>query len=349
MSLRRAVVALVALVLVAGAGYTAYWFHVADTLCKQIDAWAEARRAAGWQAEWSSLAVTGFPNRVTAHMGAPRLTSPAGLEWTTAAVTASASPLDITLITVTAPGSHILRWPGGGEAAVTAGAASAEIDLGPTGRLDDASLLLGDVMATARGETLSLASLAVGIDPAPVPAGGHEDVSVAFSLSAQDIRLPALTGLVLDREVALVEASGRVMGAIPPGPPLEALAAWSADGGTVELDRVVIDWAPMALEADGTLALDAGMQPLVALSARVRGYGQLMDRLARARVVDPGAAAAAKMVLSLLAKPDSQGRPAIPLPVTVQDGALYLGPARVGTVPPLAWPDQRPGQRPGQR
>mgnify|MGYP001002793808 CR=1 FL=1 len=343
MSLRRAVLLVAVLAVAAAGAYAAYWFHVAAELRKGIEAWAQDRRELGWRVEWDGLAVGGFPLTVEARLAAPRLASPSGLDWLADAVTASASPSDLTLVTVTAAGPHHLAWRDGPQANITAEMASAVIDLTPSGRLDDASLVAQGVVAAidGGGEPVRMGSVAASLDPAAAPAAGHEDTAATFSLTVQDVSLPPQTGLLMDRTIALVEAQGRLMGAIPSGPPAEALAAWSADGGTVELDRLAVDWAPLALEAEGTLALDPALQPLAALSARVRGHGELMDRLAAAGVMEPGAANAAKIVLSLLARPDSRGRPAIRVPVTLQDGALYLGPAKVGTVPPLTLPGGR--------
>jgi hypothetical protein len=127
------------------------------------------------------------------------------------------------------------------------------------------------------------------------------------------------------------------MGDIPAAPPAEALGRWSADGGTVELDHVSLEWAPMAMEAQGTLALDPAGQPLASLATRMRGFAPLMDRLAQAGAVPVETAAAAKTVLMLMSKPDAKGRPSVPVPVSLQDGGLYLGPARVARVPPVNW------------
>ncbi|MEW5726967.1 MAG: DUF2125 domain-containing protein, partial [Pseudomonadota bacterium] len=110
MSLRRAVLVLAAVAVAAAGAYTAYWFHVAGELRKEIEAWAGQRRERGWHAEWAGLAVAGFPLRVEVRIDAPRLASPSGLEWSTGAATASASPADLTLVTVRAPGPHKLRW-----------------------------------------------------------------------------------------------------------------------------------------------------------------------------------------------------------------------------------------------
>lgn len=183
---------------------------------------------------------------------------------------------------------------------------------------------------------LALAHLSTTIDSLPAQAPTHQTPTLAFHLSAQGVELPPLPGLLMERRVTLAEIGGRVLGELPSLRP-SAIVAWSAAGGTVELDRVALDWAPLGLEGEGTVALDTRLQPLAALTARVSGWGSFMDRLARAGMVEQGPAAAAKMLMSLMSKPDTLGRPAVPVPVTLQDGLLYVGPARVLTVPPLPW------------
>jgi hypothetical protein len=335
MSFRRFLVLMAALVLVAAAAYTAYWFHVAGQLRKGIEGWAEQRRAQGWQVAWSDLSVGGFPLTVTARVVAPALTSPAGLHWDTGAVAASANPFDITKVHLTAPGRHTLTG-----LTLEAGGAEGDLDMAADGRLEIANAALSNVKAEMPGfEPVTAAVVALVLDPLPDADAGPDSPSYSFSATAQDVVLPPLAGLVLDRAIAVAEVSGQVKGRVPPGSPLAALAEWSANGGTVDIDRLVLDWAPMGLEADGTIAFDPAMQPLAALSARVRGFGPLMDRLAEAGAVDPGAANAAKLLLTMMAKSDPRGRPVIPVPVTLQDGILYLGPAKVARVPPVDWPE----------
>jgi len=133
-----------------------------------------------------------------------------------------------------------------------------------------------------------------------------------------------------------------LMGAVPPTPPggspPEALARWRDDGGTVEIQRLALGWGPLSVTADGTLALDEGLQPQAALSAHVTGYGETVDALLRAGMVKPRAAFIAKLALGAMAKtPANGGPPEIAVPVTIQDGKLYVGPAALLVMPRIDW------------
>lgn len=57
---------LLILIIVAAAGWTAYWFVASSAAKSGFSAWFEDRRADGWVAEYEDLSVSGFPNRVDA-------------------------------------------------------------------------------------------------------------------------------------------------------------------------------------------------------------------------------------------------------------------------------------------
>ena len=345
-SARRHIAAafLVCLALLA-AGYTAYWFHVAGLVGKAAVQWSDERRAAGWQVAYDRLDVSGFPLRLVVRLDNPSLTAPGGLGWRAESLTLRAWPFHLGHVSLTAPGRHLLTFDGQA-AAIAAAELAADLRLDSDGRLAHLRAAAGTVTVDGTGDPAAGAdSLSLTLDrPAAADPLTPQTPVLAFAAEAAGLRLPPLSGVTLGRRIAAATVTGRVLGPVPPaGPgtseaPLDALARWSAAGGTVAVDHLGLDWDPLGLDARGTLALDSRLQPLAAFSARMRGYAQLMDRLAEARMVDRGAANAAKLMLSLLARPDSQGRPAVPVPLTVQDGLLWLGPARIGAVPPIPWP-----------
>jgi len=322
---RRIVIASALLLCAVAGAYTAYWFHVADEVRKGLGAWADERRAAGWQVGWAELTMEGFPLCVTARLSRPELAAPGGGAWQADSLSAASSPFNLGRVRLSAAGRHRLSF-GPWRTEFTAGDLRGDIGI-ESGHVRDAHFTAAAV-ASPDGPAADALALSV----TPTAAG------LSFAATATGLQLGQAPGGVLDARIALAEITGRVAGPLPAPPLTQAAARWSADGGTVEIERLILDWPPMALEADGTVALDPALQPLAAFSAKVRGYGQLMDNLARAGMVEPGAAEAAKMLLSLMAKPDSRGRSAVPVPVTVQDGRLWLGPARVAQFPPLAWP-----------
>ena len=333
MSVRRIAAIFAATLAVAVLAYTAYWFHVAGLLRKGLESWAEERRTHGWQVAWDGLERSGYPWHIRLRLDHPRVADGKGMAWAADGLTGNADPFDWTRLRLEAPGRHHLEAPGLA-LDMTVASAKAEVNLRRNGAVEDATLL---VSALDAGDTLRMAGLAVAWDPLEVAQPDHQTPTIRFSATGHGITLPPLPGMPLDRDIALAAVTGRVMGALPDGSPLQAIRRWSADGGTVELDHVALDWEPLGLEGDGTLALDPAGQPLAALSARVRGFAPLMDRLAEAGNMEHGAANAAKLVLSLMAKPDPKGRPAVPVPVSLQDGTLYLGPARVAALPPIRW------------
>lgn len=338
MSVRRILTIFAAALVAAWAAYTAYWFHAQGQLRKGVERWAEQRRDGGWLVQWSDMTGGGYPAHLRLTLSEPAITLPSGLSWRAGRLTGEAAPFDWTRLHLDAGGEHRLDWPGGGMG-VTATSARADINLDRRGALQDVTILLAGVSADSQAaEPVTLDGLAVTWDPLPVTdVMDHSQPSIRFSATGHGIRLPPLPALPLERDIALAEITGRIMGTIPPGPPAKALAAWSAEGGTLEIEHVSLDWAPMTLEGDGTLALDPQGQPLAAMATRIHGFGPLMDRLAEAGTIDPRSAQAAKFVLMMMSKPDSKGRPAVPVPIGLQDGLVSVGPTAVARLPPFQW------------
>lgn len=75
----RATLALCALFAVL---YSGYWVVGWAGLPKGAEAWAEDRRAEGWQVEWDDFSVAGFPSRFDTTLTEPRIADPqTGWSW----------------------------------------------------------------------------------------------------------------------------------------------------------------------------------------------------------------------------------------------------------------------------
>jgi hypothetical protein len=164
----------------------------------------------------------------------------------------------------------------------------------------------------------------------------HAGRGIAVALDITGLTLPVVPAPLrnpLD-EIAL---GVTVMGSIPPGPPRRAAAAWRDDGGTLELDHFALHWGTLALSGSGTVALDQGLQPMGAISGSIEGYDELMSALVAAGRMRAGDAGLARLALGMLAQRGPNGRPAISTSFTIQDGQMYLGPAKLGKAPRIAW------------
>lgn len=344
MSVRLRVIAVLLVGLIA-AGITAYWFHVAGELRKGIEAFAARHRAEGWTVEMGDIAMGGFPRAVTARLDRVGLWTPAGLSWHGEGVAITIPLADPLGATVDMPGLHTLAAPGW-SGILSAGTARVQLRLRGDGGLSGLAFTAAALALEQPAiDPLTLDGATITYERLNPPNPGHEHPSAGLTLALRGLGLPDISGLPLARGIDSFQVEARVMGTVEDGPPLAALAAWSNDGGTVELDRIALDWRPLALEADGTLALDPHLQPLLATHAHIRGWSEFMVRLVQAGLVEPGMASAAQVMLAILARPDSQGRPTLSIPLTVQDGILSAGQVRVMRVPSLPIPSPPPGGR----
>src|SRR5208283_1721724 len=119
--------------------------------------------------------------------------------------------------------------------------------------------------------------------------------------------------------------------------PRPAAEAWRDAGGTLELDQLTLRWGPLMVTGSGTVALDADTQPIGSFSGAIQGYGELMTALVAAGRLRAGDARLAGLALAMLAKPGADGHPEIATSFTIQNGEMFLGPARLGKAPRFDW------------
>lgn len=126
-------------------------------------------------------------------------------------------------------------------------------------------------------------------------------------------------------------------GPVPRGPTAAAaLAGWRDAGGALEIERLLLDWPPLRLEASGTIRLDAGLRPVGTLDTSVSGFEPILDALAQQGVLPRDQMTMMKLLLGRMAAPGPDGRPTLRLPLAARDGALFLGPVRLRGLPALA-------------
>jgi len=107
---------------------------------------------------------------------------------------------------------------------------------------------------------------------------------------------------------------------------------WRDGGGTIEVRQFRLKWSEVEISAKGSLSLDFRMRPIGALTAQIKGYEKLIDLVIAEGGLRNESAVAARAVLGLLA---AAGGGILSVPVRLQDGQLYLGPANIATLRPL--------------
>lgn len=344
--LRRKIMIVPAALAVAASLYGAAWLYAAHRLETGIAAWAEARRAEGWRMEYASLAVEGFPLRLRARIAEPAATAPrpAAPRWSAPVLLADLVPWRPDRVLLHAPRPSTVAWTGPAAGRAELGRARALARLARNGHVERAELAIDDVVLFTPPEgppaTVNRITATVGRERPEDDADAPAHRRVAFTVKGEMLGLTLPEGLepTLGRTVGRIALDAQVLGETVPGRPAVALAAWRDSGGTVEVRQFALGWGPLIADGDGTLALDAGLQPEGALTARIAGFDATVETLVAAGIVKARHGVLIGYALNALAKrPEGGGPPVIEAPITLQGGRLFIGPIALLPLPRIDW------------
>jgi hypothetical protein len=342
---KRWIIAGVGLVVLLGAVYTGYWFWLARTFQQNLALWVDEQRAMGYRMAYAAGEPHGFPLAVEIGLDDIVIESPPGqASWrlSTASKALSVSPWAPLSLRIGDAGARIpctVRWTADGrDYDVAVDGIDTTLHFSTQGDLPAVRITGDSVDVRENGKTIAGVTQASGsVDF--LPAMSHAESSVEFRLSARGIDFEA--SIAADARTERTHdwlLAGQVKGPVPLGPLPTALAAWSNDGGRVELTEFNADWeAATEVSGDGTVALDERLQPVGAFSAVVRGYNEAVDAAVTRGFMTPAQGTAAKLWLGARAEKDERGFK-VKLPLTIQDGFLSMGPLKLARLPVVAWP-----------
>ena len=337
--MRRLGIVTLVLLLVLFGFYSAAWFFVADRMTQEISHWAEETRPRSLDASWSGLRVGGYPLAFRVEASEVRLRDlmrGRELELRAPIVSARARPWNFAVWEIEAPaGLTAFAGPASSpRARLTADAAEGGVVLGD-GRKINVKLDLEKPTLDA-GEPVAAREATIAVSIPEDPPQTHTEPALSLAVEASELRLPQVPPALPGR-IDELAFDIKVMGPVPDLPPREAAAAWRDAGGTIELDKLAVRWGELGISGSGTLALDREMQPEGAFSGALQGSDKLMAVLRDAGLLGMGDMVVARLALSLLSKPGPDGKPQIAASFRVQDGELFLGPARLGRIPRIEW------------
>ncbi len=333
---RRPLLLALAVPLVLAAGWCGFWLWSAGQLETAVARFADQQRARGLTIEYSGPEVGGFPVGLSARFEEPLVAGAEGWRWRGPPVGGRAKVWSPFTIEADFPGLHRVTWrpePQAPEAEVEAEAADAAawVRLRRDGRVDQGAVALQD---------LAVRSALVGSGTAESLVGRYgplrQDATAAgpaldMALEGSGVTLPEAIETPLGRRIESATLEATLVGEVPPGAPKQALARWRDAGGKLEVARLETVWGPLRLKAEGTASLDDRFRPIGAFQARVQGLSETLDAFARAGLLDSGAVFAAKLALAAL----GGGADGLQVPVTLQDGRLYLGPVPIARISPV--------------
>ena len=337
---RARVLISIALVLVlAGGGWTVAWLRIAENVRGRVQAWADARRAEGLKVDYGAMTVTGYPVHWHVTVSYPNMAGagPTAWTWQGYAVEADLAPWPKREIPLRFPGDQKFS-AGVGDVAetwtISAEHPDGRVGLDARGRLADLALELGNVTLVRAADPQPMHADRFTADARPhlppdnaPPTDRPSETEVdAFDLvlALDNATLSHTPAEVLGTQIAHAELSLSFKGRLPGGSLAKSIAAWRDGGGTIEINRVAVKWGPVDADGNGTLALDAQDRPLGAFTARWRGFSETIDALQSMGKLKPFAAAGAKIALRSLARANHDAPDEIKLPLTAQDGRLFV-------------------------
>ena len=335
---RVGIIILIAMLLLLLGGYTAAWFIIAGRVEASAAEATETLRAQNLDLSWQNLRVAGFPFSFRVELSQARLRATAvnpPVELRAPLLSAGTHPWGFRVWQLAAPEGLTVAAAGiepatSLEAQAMSGSLYAQSD-------GSAQLWFGltqPVAAFGLKASARYADLWLNLPP-HVPQS-HIEPAGTVGIVAYALELP-LVPPPLHNPVDQFGFSGTLMGSFPPGPAQQAAQAWRDQGGTVELENFALRWGSLAVDGSGTLALDSQLQPTGAFSGSVEGFNDLMNALVAGGQLRGSDARLAQIALSMLAKPGADGRPQISTSFTIQNGQMFLGPAKLGPAPRILW------------
>ena len=331
---------------IAVIGYTAYWFVAAGKIEDRIAEWAEDQRARGIVVEAGAPEVSGYPLQFQVSLDHPSVDNSAqGWAWRGDVLTASFRPWRFDKFDLKFRGQNDVRYFDGDawhdiQGRVEDGSAWLQLD--SERRIENVLLDLKRIAVTgpwggdfayverlrARAERLAETESEDAPDPREIGTAAVE---------FEGVQLPPGFGSEMGESIEFLNFDLSLFGQLPPGETSAAVKAWRDEGGTVELNSFRVRWGPLGIESSGTIALDSEMRPIGALTADIIGYGDVIDALIMSNMIPLGDAFIAKVAFNMLAdKPEDGGPPVLrSVPVTAQDGGLFVGPVAVARMPAI--------------
>ncbi len=344
---RRAVWIGVGAVVAMGVLYGGLWILLAAGLRDVATGWIDDQRAADWAIAMDEPRLHGFPGWPNVELTSVSVQAPlqdGGWHWRTGTVTLKPAAFDLTTLIIRAPGTHTLSapWTAGETWTAIAGQAGFKLDLDTSGKWQGAQLALSRAelrdpfqRPLIGAERFHMEFVLTDSGASGEANGG--DVFARFKGAADGIRLGLSMG-PFARKVRAVRLEADLVGAIAPGRLPEALEAWRSGGGTLDVRRFLLDWPPLTITGDGTMALDNRLQPMGAFSTRITGFKETLRTLESGGVIPPGQAASAQIILGLLAKtPRGSDEPELSVPLSIQDQRLSVGPFDLMDLPDVRW------------
>lgn len=320
-------------------GYSLFWLYAANRLESEIAAFFDQLEHKGFHIAAAEPGLSGFPFDINLQFDGLEITNPKDQwQWIGQDLTVNATPWQLNRLHIHPNGTQQISILTPDERIrLTLQASDSKITLGRDEEKGDFASI------TAKGLEVSdqdhrynfgFSQLAVtGSMQDPRDRDLHLN-GLKMSLSASGIRLPNQNQLPLGSMIAALDFDISMPSGVPLNTDEEALDAWQQVGGTLEIEKFMIQWGQFGGHISGALTLDDSHRPDGILEAELANLPQTLLGFADKGLLDKkqaGIAAAAIQFFSV--KQNRQGQPVISLPIHLTKGGVMLGPVRLAVMP----------------
>jgi hypothetical protein len=332
---------IIALVLVIG-GYVFWWFHVADKMVELAENWKQQRLAEGYEVSHKPFVTSGFPYRVRITADDVNLSNPTHYQKPDIDIDslwAVAQPWMINHIIFGVDGTMTGKWLEEKEPRnlhLTTGSTLGSATFNLQGRMQTLALDLTEIVATPSWRPPLTATRAqVHGRPSPVKPENSGTNGQQIAIRIDGMTVEGMDEFPLGKFIQQIAVSSVLQGTIEKLPSEASLTKWRDEGGFLHIQALDIQWGEGAIEGEGRLALDTEDRPTGSLKTHILGYEEILEALTTTGKIDPNAARMIGFALSQLSTKDANGRSVIKMPLSAQDGGVYLGPIFLVPVSPL--------------
>ncbi|MBM3555273.1 MAG: DUF2125 domain-containing protein [Alphaproteobacteria bacterium] len=307
-------------------GWTGWWYYASTRAAQSLVAWIEAKRGEGWTIEHGRVIRSGFPFRIVLSVAEPAIEKNE-LRWSAGLAQGAFKPWDFSHVIVSVEGAQEGFAPIQGERRrytleTSRALASARFDAAGRALRADAEFL--DVALAFEGMEGAIKAARLDIHLREAGTG----IDLALAINKADVA--AFGPTPLGPAIAEAALQGRIGEAARLA---DGMEAWRQAGGTLDITTLRLLWGPLDLAANGTVAFDSQRRPIGAGKAKARGYEETID--AAKSLIRSSEARLLKIALGALAKRDADPRPYVEVPISAQDGRLFIGPAPAARLAPL--------------
>ena len=298
--------------------HSAVYYRVTAEIEAAIPAFMSASAARGWRIESNTPERRGWPWAPSvrlSHVVASRAVGNGILRWTGERVDLIVGLHDLGAVRIAPSGTQAL-------------------DVSPYApiRFSAGHALMRVPFADKSPATIDLRNLTVDGTNFTFEAGlvNAEITATAITLSASAIEVVPPLSPPFD---AAARGSMRLATNVQPW--RGTAAEWKTAGGRIELPALELRWGPLILLGSGTGQLDADLQPDAAVTLRINGAVETLATMARAGLIAPAPASAARAVLGLLTLA-AHGGP-VTLPVVFADQTVTVAQFPLLRLPSMPW------------